>query len=61
MTKQPTTMGAFSVREHQRRLGSKGLTLTSEVDESGIGPGSVMLLDPDGNPVLIDQHVPSKS
>jgi hypothetical protein len=49
------------VREHQRRLKAKGLTLTSEADESGTGPGSVMLLDPDGNPVLIDQHVASTS
>ena len=54
--------GAFvDVREHQRRLKAKGLTLTSEADESGTGPGTVMLTDPDGNPVLIDQHVPSKS
>ena len=49
------------VREHQRRLKSKGLALTNEVDESGAGPGSVMLFDPDGNPILIDQHVASKS
>jgi catechol 2,3-dioxygenase-like lactoylglutathione lyase family enzyme len=49
------------VREHQRRVKAKGLTLTSEADESGTGPGSVMLLDPDGNPVLIDQHVASPS
>jgi len=54
--------GAFAdVREHQRRLKSKELTIANEVDESGTGPGSLMLLDPDGNPVLIDQHVPSKS
>ena len=45
------------VREHQRRLKSKGLTLTSEADENGTGPASFMLVDPDGNPVLIDQHV----
>jgi hypothetical protein len=48
------------VREHQRRLKSKGLALTSEADESATGPGSLMLLDPDGNPVLIDQHVASR-
>jgi catechol 2,3-dioxygenase-like lactoylglutathione lyase family enzyme len=45
------------VREHQRRLKSKGLTLTSEADESGTGPGMLMLVDPDGNPILLDQHV----
>lgn len=49
------------VREHQRRLKSKGLTVTTEVDQSGTGRGTVMLLDPDGNPVLIDQHVEYKS
>jgi catechol 2,3-dioxygenase-like lactoylglutathione lyase family enzyme len=45
------------VREHQRRLKSKGLELTNEADESSRGPASFMLVDPDGNPVLIDQHV----
>jgi lactoylglutathione lyase len=47
------------VREHQRRLKSKGLTLTSEADESGTGPASFMLADPDGNTVLVDQHAPA--
>jgi catechol 2,3-dioxygenase-like lactoylglutathione lyase family enzyme len=47
----------IDVREHQRRLKSKGLTFANEADESGTGPASIMLLDPDGNPVLIDQHV----
>ena len=47
------------VREHQRRLKAKGLKPTKEADESGTGPASFMLVDPDGNPVLIDQHVPS--
>ncbi len=45
------------VREHQRRLKSRGLELTNEADGSGTGPASFMLFDPDGNPVLIDQHV----
>jgi lactoylglutathione lyase len=45
------------VREHQRRLKEKGLTLASEADESTNGPASLMLMDPDGNPILIDQHV----
>ena len=46
------------VREIQRVLKSGGLELTSEADESATGPASLMLLDPDGNPILIDQHVP---
>jgi lactoylglutathione lyase len=51
-------VGEFTdVRAHQRRLKSKGLELTSEADESSAGPASVMLVDPDGNPILIDQHV----
>jgi catechol 2,3-dioxygenase-like lactoylglutathione lyase family enzyme len=45
------------VREHQRRFKSKGLAIATEADESGTGPGMLMLLDPDGNPVLLDQHV----
>jgi len=45
------------VREHQRRLKERGLELASEADENGTGPASVMLVDPDGNPILIDQHV----
>jgi catechol 2,3-dioxygenase-like lactoylglutathione lyase family enzyme len=45
------------VREHQRRLKSKRLKLTNEADESSTGPASFMVIDPDGNPVLIDQHV----
>jgi lactoylglutathione lyase len=47
------------VREHQRRLKSRGLTLTSEADEKGKGPASFLLADPDGNPILVDQHVAS--
>lgn len=45
------------VREHQRRLKAKGIELASQADESTTGPASLMLIDPDGNPVLIDQHV----
>lgn len=45
------------VREIQRRLKEQGLELASEVDESTTGPASLTLIDPDGNPVLIDQHV----
>ena len=45
------------IREHQRRLKAEGFAFTLEADESTTGPASLMLLDPDGNPVLIDQHV----
>ncbi len=43
------------VREIQRALKERGLELTSEVDEDTVGAGSITLLDPDGNPILIDQ------
>ena len=52
------SVGAFTdVRELQRELKSKGVELMSEADESTKGPGSFMVVDPDGNPVLFDQHV----
>lgn len=45
------------VREIQRRLKASGLALTTEADEATKGPASFSLIDPDGNPVLFDQHV----
>lgn len=45
------------VREIQKHLKKEGVSLMSEADESGSGPASFMITDPDGNPVLIDQHV----
>ena len=45
------------IREIQRSLKASGLALASEADESTTGPASLMLIDPDGNPILIDQHV----
>ena len=45
------------VREPQRRLKRQGLTLTREADETGTGPASLTLLDPDGNSILLDQHL----
>ena len=44
------------VRDLQSKLKDRGVELTSEADESTTGPASVTLSDPDGNPVLIDQH-----
>jgi catechol 2,3-dioxygenase-like lactoylglutathione lyase family enzyme len=45
------------VRELQRQLKAKGVELMSEADESTTGPASFMVMDPDGNPILVDQHV----
>ncbi|MAQ99768.1 MAG: glyoxalase [Oceanospirillaceae bacterium] len=44
------------IREIQKQLKAAGVELIREVDESTSGPGSLTCLDPDGNPVLIDQH-----
>jgi catechol 2,3-dioxygenase-like lactoylglutathione lyase family enzyme len=44
------------VRHIQRELKELGIALISEADESSSGPASVMLSDPDGNQILIDQH-----
>ncbi len=43
------------VREIQRTLKEQGIELMTEVDEGTSGAGSIVLVDPDGNPVLIDQ------
>ena len=45
------------VRDLQRELKNQGMALTSEADENSTGPASFMIIDPDGNPILIDQHV----
>ena len=45
------------VREIQQHLKKKGITLTTEVDEKTSGPASLIVLDPDGNTILVDQHV----
>jgi lactoylglutathione lyase len=45
------------VRELQRQLKDRGLSMTSEADEGSTGPASFMIVDPDGNTILVDQHV----
>lgn len=47
------------VRELQRSLKSRGLTMSVEADESTQGPAHFVVTDPDGNDLLFDQHVPS--
>ncbi len=44
------------VRELQKRLKEQGVSLVSEADEATSGPASFVVLDPDGNPILVDQH-----
>ncbi len=51
-------LDAFTdVRELQRHLKEQGITFVSEADESTTGPASFIIADPDGNPILFDQHV----
>jgi len=47
------------VRELQKAFKARGLTPNPAADESTTGPAFFMLTDPDGNPILFDQHVPS--
>ena len=47
------------VREIQRMLEARGVKLATRADESKAGPASITLFDPDGNQILIDQHVPA--
>ncbi|MGE0432445.1 MAG: VOC family protein [Planctomycetota bacterium] len=55
-----TTLPAFDdVREIQRTLKERGIALTTEADEATTGPASLTLVDPDGNIILVDQHVPA--
>jgi hypothetical protein len=53
-----TTLSSFTdVRELQRQLKAQGVQLMSEADGNTTGPASFMAVDPDGNPILVDQHV----
>ncbi|HEV8364375.1 MAG TPA: VOC family protein [Gemmatimonadaceae bacterium] len=45
------------VRELQRQLKEQGIPLVAEADPNTKGPASFMAIDPDGNPILVDQHV----
>ena len=51
-------IGSFTdVRELQRRLKEQGIALSPEADETTTGPAYFMTVDPDGNAILVDQHV----
>ncbi len=58
-TDQETLEEFQDVRELQSTLKERGLKLSTEADESSKGPASFVLVDPDGNSILVDQHVPS--
>ena len=50
------TFNPTDVRSLQRTLKERGMQFALEVDESTRGPAAAMILDPDGNPILFDQH-----
>lgn len=53
-----TTLETFDdVRAIQKHLKSNNIKLERETDDSTSGPASIVLYDPDGNTILIDQHV----
>ncbi|EPD54069.1 VOC family protein [Paenisporosarcina sp. FSL H8-0542] len=45
------------IRELQNQLKAKGIKILTEADTSSVGPASFTIEDPDGNPILVDQHV----
>ena len=52
------TLATFTDLRHlQRQLRARGVQLMTEADESTTGPASFVVVDPDGNPILVDQHV----
>jgi len=54
---QCTDLESFTdVRDLQEQLKAAGIEMAAEADEDTEGPASIMLIDPDGNPILIDQH-----
>jgi len=54
---QCTDLESFTdVRDLQKQLKAAGIEMSAEADEDTEGPASIMVIDPDGNPILIDQH-----
>ena len=52
------TLDAFTdVRALQRQVKANGVELATEADDATSGPASFVAIDPDGNPILVDQHV----
>lgn len=45
------------VRQLQRQLKAQGVAFVSQADETTTGPASFIVVDPDGNPILVDQHI----
>lgn len=47
----------MDIRDLQKQLKAKGIKLLTEANESSAGPASFTIEDPDGNPILVDQHI----
>lgn len=57
-TQNAKPVGKFTdVRELQSQLKARGVSMMSEADEASVGPASFMVADPDGNTILVDQHL----
>jgi predicted lactoylglutathione lyase len=54
---QPTEVPFEDVRVMQKRLKEAGIEIANEADETSTGPASFLITDPDGNQIMIDQHV----
>ena len=55
---QAQPLASFTdIRQLQQQLKSEGVAFVQEADETTTGPASFMIMDPDGNPILVDQHV----
>ena len=55
---EANTLDSFDdVRDIQKHLKAKGITFASEIDAPESGPASFVILDPDGNAILVDQHI----
>lgn len=53
-----TKLDSFmDVRDLQRQLKAKGIEIETEAEENTSGPAFFTIIDPDGNPILVDQHV----
>ena len=51
-----TLEGFTDVRELQRQVRAAGIEPATAADEATTGPASFVIVDPDGNPILVDQH-----
>ncbi len=56
-TSAQPVLGYTDIRELQRQLKARGVELQQEADATTTGPASFVAVDPDGNPILVDQHV----